>query len=789
MMTQHWNELWRFSPQWEDAMKDNGFDIAPMTPVRIPHTVRELSYHYCNENDYQMVSGYCRDFTPEENWRGKRVLLTFEAVGHVATVWCNGREVAHHGCGYTAFTADLTEALVFGQVNRVAVRCDSRESLDVPPFGKVIDYMTYGGIYRPVTLEVLEQTHLTDVFITAAADGSFTLNTRISGGSPTTVKLSVRKEGRELATFAFLAGATCTGYVPDITPWSPEQPCLYDFKLELMMEGRCTHEKNLAVGFRDIAFTAEGFFLNGRRYPILGLDRHQSWAYQGYAMPASQQILDAELLKKLGCNAVRTSHYPQSQAFIDACDRLGLLVFTEMPGWQYIGGDDWKKQAVENCREMILQYRNHPSIILWGVRINESGDDDAFYARTNALAHRLDPSRPTGGVRCSVFSHCLEDVYTYNDFSHVGHNAGCRHRADVTECHDKGYLICEYGGHMFPTKTFDWECKRLEHALRYAAVASAGAVEPGVAGSFGWCMFDYNTHKDFGSGDRVCHHGVLDMFRNPKLTAAVYQSQRPMEQGEPVLVVSSAMDIGDNAGGVMGDIWAFTNAQSVRLYKNDELIREFYPDRERFPGLAHAPVHIDDVAGCLLEKYEGFTPEEAEACKVCLGYIGKYGLLDIPEPQMQEVRAFLNRRGLTLAQLNDLYGAYIANWGGKSLRYRFDAVYEGQVVKSVTREPVERVFLRAVAHNPHLVDGPTWDCAAISLQAVDQNGNILPYCMEPVSVTVEGPGNVVGPRVIPLRGGQSAVYVATTGQAGTIRVRCAMAGAEPVTLELEASTR
>ena len=115
-------------------------------------------------------------------------------------------------------------------------------------------------------------------------------------------------------------------------------------------------------------------------------------------MPARGQRLDADILKrKLGCNAVRTSHYPQSQDFIDRCDELGLLVFTEIPGWQHIGDEAWKNQAMENVREMVTQYRNHPSIFMWGVRINESADDDEFYERTNAIARSLDPSRPTGG--------------------------------------------------------------------------------------------------------------------------------------------------------------------------------------------------------------------------------------------------------------------------------------------------------------------------------------------------------------------------------------------------------
>ena len=117
---------------------------------------------------------------------------------------------------------------------------------------------------------------------------------------------------------------------------------------------------------------------------------------------------------------MRTSHYPQSHHFINRGDGLGLLVFMEIPGWQHIGDEAWKKQACINAEEMIRQYRNHPSIMIWGVRINESQDDDAFYMETNRIAHELDDTRQTGGVRNFRKSHLFEDVYTYNDFIHDG---------------------------------------------------------------------------------------------------------------------------------------------------------------------------------------------------------------------------------------------------------------------------------------------------------------------------------------------------------------------------------
>src|SRR5699024_7271929 len=134
----------------------------------------------------------------------------------------------------------------------------------------------------------------------------------------------------------------------------------------------------------------------------------------------------------------------------------------------------------------------------------------------------------------------------------------------------------------------DCEAKRLEHALRHARVVSDAARQPGIAGSFGWCMFDYNTHRDFGSGDRICYHGVMDMFRNPKLAAAVYASQ---QEEKPVLEISSFMDIGEYPAGDLGTVGVFTNADRVDVYRNEMSAGSFAPAKE-YGGLAHPPVLI-----------------------------------------------------------------------------------------------------------------------------------------------------------------------------------------------------
>lgn len=774
-----WNEGWLFAPTFDPALVRP--ECQPeLTPVRLPHTVKVLPYNYCNENEYQRLCGYRREFFAPKEWEGRTVLLTFGAIAHDATVFCNGRRLFHHGCGYTSFTVDLTCALRLGQKNVVAVRCDCREDLNIPPFGGQMDQLTYGGIYRAVCLDIKEPAYLRDVFIEAKAAGDFRIYSSTVGETVgCTLQAEIRSPAGSRALYNGVLSLPITGTLNGVHPWSVEHPTLYTLTVRLIRPGtgglpdRVLDEKTLRFGFRTLQFVAGGLYLNGQRVELRGLNRHQSYAYQGYAMPDSIQRLDAQILKKqLGCNAVRTSCY--DPAFLDACDELGLLVFAEMPGWQHVGDDSWKAQALQNCREMVCQCRNHPSIFLWGARVSGSADDEVFCKRTNEAIHRLDPTRPTGGTHQRRKGLLLEDVYAYNDYSYRGRGTGCEPRAAVTPDTRKGYLISEFGGQQFPTKAFDDESHRLMHALRIAAVLNDTIAQQGVAGSFGWCMADYNTHREFGSGDRICYHGVLDLFRNPKLAAAVYASQKiPRAPSDIVLEVSSGMVLGDLPEGMAGACWVFTNAESLRLYRDNDFVAEFAPDRRgRFAALPHPPIEVNDFVGSLLEKYEGLDHAVAPQVAAILNEMRRDAmeLSPLSRARMLSLRLSWN-------DLVQMYYKYIGVLGSPSAVYRFEAVWHGRVVRTVVREPVQSVRLECTVHNPLLTDGPTWDCAAVSLRAIDQNGNLLPYCSEAVQLWVEGPLQILGPSVVPLRGGMAGTYLATTGEAGPAVLHCRMEGA------------
>lgn len=735
--------------------------------VRIPHTVKETPFHYFSEDEYQTVSRYERSFFAPEEWADKKVLLTFDGVAHDCDVYLNNEKIASHSCGYTAFTTDIEEKVKFGEDNLLVVIVDSRESRNIPPFGHVIDYMTYGGIYRDVYIDVKNKTYISDVFAKPKAGGEITSEIKIFGEISRDMKVYqsiVDEEG--VHTFAHKEAAEEISLSArlDVKNWDVDNPKLYTLKTELHKDGNVIDTHEVKIGFRDVEFRKDGFYLNGKKLKIRGLNRHQSYPYVGYAMPKSMQEMDADVLKyELGLNAVRTSHYPQSQYFIDRCDEIGLLVLTEIPGWQYIGDDAWKNQAVKNTEEMVLQYRNHPSIILWGVRINESRDDEELYTKTNEVAHSLDPTRQTGGIRCFKKSQLLEDVYTYNDFVHNGVKHGCDPKSSVTPDNNKPYIVTEYGGHMYPTKSFDCEEHRVEHAMRHARVLDAIASHDDISGSFGWCMSDYNTHKDFGSGDRVCYHGVTDMFRNPKLAAAVYASQG----SEPMLEVSSSMDIGEHPACIKGDIWIFSNADSVKSYKNGEFIREYFSSADNpMPHMDHSPILFNDFVGDSLVKYEKLKPRQAALLKEIINHIARNGYGKLPFNMLWKAAQCIVFYGMKYNNIVDLYTKYAGDWGGTSTVYRFDAIKDGKVVKSVTKAPMKKASLRADAYKTTLAEENTYDVSAIRISAVDENDNILYFSSEPVTITTEGPVDIVGPRVVSLRGGMAGTYVKTVGSSG-----------------------
>jgi beta-galactosidase len=590
------NRNWRFSRAAAAGARMKDFDDSKFERVVIPHTNIRLPWHGFDDKDYEFVSVYRRHFKLPAEARGRHVFIDFEGVMTASTVWLNGIRLGEYKGGYTPFSFELTPNLDFDSDNVLTVEVDSTERPDIPPFGHQIDYLTFGGIYREVALRIVPSTFIENIF--ARPKDVLTPNPTLEvdcflqhlepSRQALSLEITLRDGNQVLATGmqGVAPAAASADPVPHtvrleklgpVVLWNLTQPKLYSVQVRLLSRSRVIDEDSRTIGFREARFTERGFELNGKVVKLRGLDRHQTFPFVGQAMPGRVQRRDAQVLRgNFKCNIVRTSHYPQSRHFLDACDELGLLVLEEIPGWQHIGDEAWKDISVDNVRRMIRRDWNHPSIILWGVRINESRDDHDFYTRTNKMAHQLDPTRPTGGIRNFEQSELLEDVFTINDF-------GFPLRAPNHPL----YLNTEFIGHTYPTKTIDNTERLTEHTLRHARVHNQLASNPQYAGGLGWCAFDYNTHSDFGSGDRICYHGVADIFREPKPAAGFYKSQCDPEE-EIVLEPAFRWARGDESIAFTKGV-VCSNCDHLKFYIDDKLIAELDPDRSEFGNLQHPP--------------------------------------------------------------------------------------------------------------------------------------------------------------------------------------------------------
>jgi len=706
------NRNWRFSRAVVDGAHARDFDDSAYERVVIPHTNARLPWHSFDEKNYEFVSSYRRRFKLPAEARGKRVFVDFEGAMTASTVWINGQRLGEYKGGYTPFSFDLTPHLDFDGENVLAVDLDSSERPDIPPFGYQIDYLTFGGIYREVSLRIVPATFIENVFAKPkevltdhpSLDVDCYIQRMEASRDALTLEVSLRDGDRVLAKGTQKIPAAQAATEPAaytvhleklgaIKLWDLTHPNLYNVQVRLLRGTQAVDEVSRTIGFREAQFTDHGFELNGKVIKLRGLDRHQTFPFVGQAMPGRAQRRDAHILRhQLRCNIVRTSHYPQSRHFLDACDEIGLLVLEEIPGWQHIGDEPWKLISIDNVGRMIRRDWNHPSIILWGVRINESKDDHDFYVRTNALAHKLDPTRQTGGIRYFQESEFLEDVFTMNDFGFP-----------LKPPNHSRYLNTEFVGHTYPTKTIDQVERLTEHTLRHARIHDQLASNAQYAGGIGWCAFDYNTHGDFGSGDRICYHGVTDIFREPKPAAGFYKSQcDPAE--EVVLEPAFHWARGDASIGFSNAVMC-SNCDQIKLYIADELVATVDPDRKQFAHLRYAPFVVE--LGELFHKWGDLRLE---------GYIQ-----------------------------------------GKQV-----------IVKKYSGKGIDQKFTLLPDDKSLIADGA--DTTRVVLRVTDEFDAIRPFANDAVKFELEGPAELIGDNPFALIGGTGAVWIRAKEQTGTVRL-------------------
>jgi beta-galactosidase len=706
------NRDWRYSRSAVPEARMKDFDDSGFERVVIPHSNTRLPWHSFDDKEYEFVSVYRRHFKVPQEADGRHVFVDFEGVMTASTVWLNGTCLGEYKGGYTPFSFELTPHLNFESDNVLTVEVDSGERVDIPPFGRQIDYLTFGGIYREVALRIVPATFIENIFakpkdvLTAGPglDVDCFLQHLEPSREALLLEVTVRDGDRVLATGTQRIATAAAAVDPvahtvrfenleRVVLWELKRPKLYSVHVRLLKGSLVVDEDSRTIGFREARFTDHGFALNGTVLKLRGLNRHQTFPFVGQAMPGRGQRRDAQILRNnFKCNIVRTSHYPQSRHFLDACDELGLLVLEEIPGWQHIGDEAWKDISVDNVRRMIRRDWNHPSIILWGVRINESPDDHDFYTRTNTLAHQLDPTRPTGGIRNFEQSELLENVFTINDF-------GFPLRAPNHPL----YLNTEFIGHTFPTKTIDNTERLTEHTLRHARVHNQLASNPQYAGGIGWCAFDYNTHFDFGSGDRICYHGVADIFREPKPAAGFYKSQCDPEE-EIVLEPAFRWARGDESIGFSKGV-VCSNCDHLKFYVDDKLIAEVDPDRNEFGSLRYPPF--------ILQTHPFHDP-----------------------------------------------------WGN----LRIEGYLQGKqvIAKSYSGRGIDQQF--SVLPDDTQLVGDGADTTRVVLRVSDEFGAIRSFANDAIQLEIEGPAEIIGDNPFALVGGTGAVWVRAKEQAGRVRL-------------------
>lgn len=623
-------------PEAIARVADPAADDSSWQSVTLPHTVTPLSWRSWNPATWEKVWAYRLHLDVPADTAGARLFIEFDAAMTCTTVTLDGQVLGTHDGGYLPFEFEITDLVTPGSTPVIGVVLDSRFTVNVPPNPpapaptSTIDYLQPGGIHRSARLRIVPATFIASVALTntdvldpgARATTALVTIDSTEGADAARLTVSVRDaSGALVASSTDDASSVPAGRshstitvrgLNEVTLWDTVTPTLYTVEVQLESAGEAVHRASIRTGYRDACFREDGFFLNGVRTYLIGVNRHGYFPFAGFAMPDRVHRRDAEMLKnELNCVMVRCSHYPQTASFLDACDELGLLVWEESPGWQYVGDDHWRDLAAADIENMIARDRHRPSIVVWGARLNETPDRPDFYARTEALVKRLDPSRATSGTmfgsyaRSSTFQH---DVFSYDDYETDIYPSGERHPILLDPIPGRPYLVSEAISTRSSPTTFylrsDGARVQQHQALDYAIGHNIAMGDARFAGLIAWVGFDYQANM--GNHHRgIKTSGLGDVFREWKPGSAIYRSQvHPAKRAviAPAFTwdppeFGQANSFGDRPEGRM---WGpgeramiCSNLDRLDVYLGTRLVEQVTPDREQFPHLPYAPSFVD----------------------------------------------------------------------------------------------------------------------------------------------------------------------------------------------------
>lgn len=594
------------------------FDDSSWQSVNLPDGIELLPEEASGCSNYQGPVWYRKTFTAPADLKGRRNTLYFEGIMGKSEVWVNGEKAAEHLGGYLPVIVNLDKWLKPGQKNVIVVKADNSNDGSYPP-GKPqesLDFAYFGGIYRDAYLISTGPVYITDPNEagTVAGGGIFfrtqSLDPRTRKGK-TAVKVQVANntdKEQKVRVQALMTdpkgvdpvGETAPLVIPphstgevdiplvisNVRPWSPDNPNLYTLSVEVWKADGGTDAKNPAhlldnrsmrVGIRTVEITEKGLVLNGSLFPekLIGGNRHQDFARLGNAVPNNLQWQDAVKLRKAGMRVIRSAHYPQDPAFMDACDRLGLFVIVATPGWQFWGKGPFADRVYDDVRQMVRRDRNHPSVMMWEPILNETHYPKDFAKKVRDLVHEEYPY-PGCYTACDAVAQGSE----HYEVLYAHPSTGDKHWSIKERKNNKPYFSREFGDNVDTWSAHNstsrvarhWgEVPMMVQALHYLKTSfpytNYDTLNAAPAYHFGGCLWHPFDHQR-GYHPDPFYGGILDAFRQPKTSYYAFMSQRPQKSqnelgsGPVVYIANECTPFSPE------DVTVFSNCDSVRLSVN-----------------------------------------------------------------------------------------------------------------------------------------------------------------------------------------------------------------------------
>jgi beta-galactosidase len=532
------------------------------------------------------VAWYRRHFRLEDSDQNRHLELQFDGIATHATIWVNGLLVHRNFCGYTPITIDLTPIATFGdQLNTVAVRVDA----DVQEGW----WYEGGGIYRHTWLIKRTPVHIaTDgVHAAPARDeaGTWTVPVEITvdnfESAPASVVVGVElsdQKGRPIVSNAIAAevpsfesgvARLVLAFPGQPERWSPDSPALYGVRATISRDGLLLDEASVSCGFRTLRFDPDqGFFLNDQPLKIQGTCNHQDHAGVGVAVPDALWDFRVRRLKELGSNACRCAHNPPAPGFLDACDRLGLMVMDENRHFNHT------PEYLAQLRTLVRRDRNHPSVILWSVFNEEpmqgSAQGREMVRRMVAEVRRLDATRPvTAAMNGAMMNeHGVFEAVDVMGFNYSDHAYDAFHAKhprlpmlsseDTSGFMTRGEFVTDPARNVIASYDEEWAAWGRSHRKAWQLIAE----RPFLAGGFVWTGFDYRGEPQRLAWPSVSSvFGIMDTCGFPKTAYFIHQADWVKDR--PVLAIAPHWNWPGHEGRPVR-VLVMTNAQSVELFLN-----------------------------------------------------------------------------------------------------------------------------------------------------------------------------------------------------------------------------